>query len=96
MQDADTREWDTYLVEHYEPGGSAERLRRSAQEVRERAAEMTREGRSVRYVQSTLVPSDEAFMALFEASSEGLVREAYARAGVAFERITRAIQPDGQ
>lgn len=39
-------------------------------------------GRGVRYVRSTIVPGDEALMSLFEAASEALVREAYARAGL--------------
>jgi hypothetical protein len=88
--------WDTYLVEHYGPGSSADTLRRVAREVRRTTAEMTRRGQSVRYVRSTIVPGDEAFMATFEATSEALVRDAYARAGVALARISRAIQPDGQ
>jgi hypothetical protein len=55
---------------------------------------MTRTGRSVRYVRATIVPSDEALMAIFEAESERLVRETYASAGIAFDRITRVIQVD--
>lgn len=84
----------TYLVEHYGPGTSAESLRRAVRDVRRSTAALAEEGRSVRYVRSTIVPRDEAFMAIFEAASEELVREAYARAGVAFERISPAIQPD--
>ena len=88
--------WNTYLVEHYGPGNSAETLRRNVGDVRRTAAEMTRQGQPVRYLRSTIVPGDEAFMTTFEANSEALVREAYARAGVSFERISQAIQPDGR
>jgi hypothetical protein len=84
----------TYLVEHYEPGTSHDDLRRSAREVRRAAAELAKEGRAVRYLRSTIVPGDEAFMAVFEAPSEELVREAYARAGVPLDRIARAIQQE--
>ena len=88
--------WEIYLVEHYGPGSSPETLRRAARDLRRTTAEMTRRGQPVRYVRSTIVPGDEAFMATFEAASEGHVREAYARAGVALERVSRAIEPDGR
>jgi hypothetical protein len=84
----------TYLVEHYEPGTSADDLDRRARSVRYAAAQLAEEGRAVRYVRSTIVPGDEAFMAVLEAPSEELVREAYARAGVSFDRIARAIQQE--
>jgi hypothetical protein len=88
--------WDTYLVEHYGPGSSAETLRGAVRDVRLATAEIAKQGRAIRYVRATIVPGDEAFMATFEATSEALVRDAYARAGVALARISRAIQPDGQ
>ena len=88
--------WNTYLVEHYGPGSSAETLRRSARDVRRATEELTRGGQSVRYVRSTIVPGDEGFMATFEAGSETPVRKAYERAGVSIERISQAIQLDGR
>jgi hypothetical protein len=88
------QQWQTYLVEHYRPGTSADNLRRTVGEVRSAAAGMTRDGRALRYVRSTIVPCDEAFLATFEATSEGLVRETYASAGIPFDRITRVIQLD--
>ena len=94
MHETGSEAWDTYLVEHYGPGSSAETLRRCARDVRRATAEMTRRGQSVRYLHSTIVPGDEAFMTTFEASSAALVREAYEHAGVSFERISEAIQPD--
>jgi len=81
----------TYLVEHYRPGARVEELRRSAELLRNTAGEMEREGRQVRLLRSTIVPIDESFLCVFDAASEGLVREAYARAGIPFERISRAI-----
>lgn len=81
----------TYLVEHFRPGLHAEELTRHASRVRDTADEMEREGKPVRHVRSTIVPVDESFLCIFEAASEELVREAYARAGITFERISAAV-----
>jgi len=81
----------TYLVEHYRPGLDVEQLRRSVSRLRDTARAMEREGKAVRCVRSTIVPGDESFLCVFEATSEELVREAYARAGIPFERISTAI-----
>ena len=48
----------------------------------------------MRYLRATIVPTDEALLCVFEAGSEQLVREAYTRAGIAFERYA-AVIPDG-
>ena len=85
---AETRE--TYLVEHYRPGLDADELRRSASRIREAAVQMEREGKAIRHVRSAVVSVDEFFLCIFEAASEELVRAAYARAGIAFERISPA------
>ena len=83
--------YETFLVEHYRPGTPVEGLRSSAALVRDAAAAMGSEGKSVRFVRSTIVPGDESLFCLFEAVSEELVREAYLRAAVEFERISTAI-----
>ena len=80
-----------YLVEHYSPGLTIDGLASLAARVRETAVAMSREGRPVHYLRSTIVPADEALMCVFEADSEELVREVYARAGVPFERLSAAI-----
>jgi hypothetical protein len=85
---------ETYLVEHYRPGLSAEELGAWAARVRDTANEMEREGKAVRYLRATIVPTDESLLCVLEAASEDLVREAYARAEIPFERIT-AVIPDG-
>jgi len=84
----------TYLVEHYRPGLDEEGLRRTVASVRTAALALESEGGRVHYVRSTIVPNDEAFLSVFEAASESVVREAYGRAGATFERISRAIQID--
>lgn len=81
----------TYLVEHYLPGASPTGMRGAAAALRDAAAALGREGRAVRYLRSTIVPGDEAFLSLYEAGSEALIRETYVRAGVSFERISRAL-----
>ena len=83
-----------FLVEHYRPGLTADELGAWAARVRDTVREMEREGKLVRYLRATIVPTDESLLCVFEAASEQLVRDAYARAGIPFERIT-AVIPDG-
>ena len=85
----------TFLVEHYGPDVGVDELREWACRVRETAAEMTRHGKDVHYVRSTIVPADEWLVCVLEAASEALVRETYARAGIPFERMTVAIAEEG-
>jgi hypothetical protein len=86
----------TFLVEHYRPGLTAADLQRAAHVIRSATAELELEGTAVHYVRSTIVPGDEAFLSLFEAESEEIVRAAYARAGIVFERITLAVAEEAQ
>lgn len=86
---ADARQ--TYLVEHYCPGLSACELRSCALRVRETAVAMERLGRGVHHVRSMIMPVDQCFFCMFEAASEEVVRETYARAAISFERISTAI-----
>jgi len=90
---ANTTALETFLVEHYRPGLTADELRTWAARMRDQAVEMEREGRAVRFVRATIVPGDESLLCFFEASSEQLVRDAYMRAGIPFERIM-AVIPD--
>jgi hypothetical protein len=85
-----------YLVEHYRPGLDSERLTSSVSRVRETVVEMERTGAPIHYVRSTIVPNDESFLCVIEAASEDIVREAYARAGVPFERISPAISAEDE
>jgi hypothetical protein len=95
MQHEHDATWHTYLVELYRPGSSVEALRRALRDVRQSATELACRGQEVAYLRSTIVPGDEAIMAMFEATSEDLVRETCARAGLTGARISQAIQPDG-
>jgi Protein of unknown function (DUF4242) len=82
---------ETYLVEHYRPGLTVEGFREWAARLRDAALEMEHDGKSVRYVRSTIVPGDESLLCLLEAATEQLVRDLYARVGIPFERIQPAI-----
>jgi len=66
-------------------------MQAAAAGLRDAVAQLRREGLAIRYLRSTIVPVDEAFLSLFEAGSEAAVREAHARADVRFERISAAI-----
>ena len=85
-----------FLVEHYRPGLSAERLAAAAADVRAASAALAAAGRPIAYLRSTIVPGDEAYLSLFEAGSEEDIRAAYARAGIPYERISAAVaaEPD--
>lgn len=91
---ADVEQLHTYLVEHYRPGLTVQALKEWAVRVRHAALAMRREGKPVRYLRSAIVPADESLLCVLEASSEELVRETYARAGLPFERLSSVI-PEG-
>jgi butyrate kinase len=88
---AGTEERETYLVEHYGPGLTVDVFKQWAGRVRDAANAMEREGKPVRYLRSTIVPTDESLLCLLEARTEELVRETYARAGLPFERLSPVI-----
>ena len=90
MSDETRGERRTYLVEHYRPSSTSADLERIASRVREAVDELEREGLAVRFRHSTVVASDESFLCVVEAGSEDLVRMAYGRASVTFERISAA------
>jgi hypothetical protein len=54
--------------------------------------EIADEGFPIRFVHSTLVADEESAFCVFEAESAVAVEEAYARAGVPFERVLDALQ----
>ena len=87
---------EIYFVEHYRPGLDSAGMRAEAAGLRDAAAQLEREGLPIRYLRSTIVPADEAFLSLFAAGSEATVRRVHARASVTFERISAAIaaEPD--
>ena len=79
-----------YLVEHYRPNATAAELEQVASQVREAVDQLESEGRPVRFRHSMVVATDESFLCVVEAPSDALVRLAYDRANVPFERISVA------
>jgi hypothetical protein len=86
----------TFVIDHYRPGADLEEQRRQAGRLRDAVVEMARSGREIKYLSSTVVPEDDYFQSVVEAASELLVREAHARAGISFERISVAIPIDDE
>jgi quercetin dioxygenase-like cupin family protein len=77
----------TYLIEAYTADPNIAEL-----EVRARAAAaaMSKEGRTVRYLRSVLIPADETCFHLVEATCAEAVAELARRANLAHERIIEA------
>jgi hypothetical protein len=81
----------SYLVERYLPGLDRGELQHSLERLKTVTAEMRREGTSILYLGSTIVPEDEACFCSFDAPTEAVVREASRRAGLSFDRIVSAV-----
>jgi hypothetical protein len=75
-----------YLAECFWPGVGEPELRALDERARASAADLTAEGRPVRYLGSLRMREDEVVLCLF-AGSQDAVRETAERAGVPFERI---------
>jgi hypothetical protein len=82
----------TFLVEHYWPGVTAQEFGDAAGRVRTSSERLAARGERIRYLHSTLVPEDEAAFCVFEAASASLVEQAYRGASVRFERIVAAVE----
>jgi hypothetical protein len=89
-------ERELYLVEQYRPGLGSDELRRVADRIRLVVDRLERDGSPIRLLRSTIVPDDEAILSIVEATSESIVREAYAGAGSSIERISTAIDQGGR
>ena len=77
----------TYVVERYLPRMTEQRFATVAAQTRGLAA-----GAGLTYVSGTLLVEDEIGMFVLEADSEEAVAMALERAGLAFERITEAVE----
>jgi hypothetical protein len=81
-----------FLVEHYWPGITPDGFEAAAERVRQSSAALASTGRHIRFLHSTLVPDDDAAFCVFDAESPAVVEEAYARAGVPYERVLDALE----
>jgi Protein of unknown function (DUF4242) len=77
----------TYLVETYGANHGE-----AFADARERAVRAGALGRSVRYVRTTFLPSDEVLLHVFEAPSPEALRSAAKRAALTYERIVEAVE----
>jgi Protein of unknown function (DUF4242) len=76
-----------YMVERHLPGFPPEQLPAAAAAAKEKSAELTGEGREVRYLRSTYIPEGEKCFCLFEGSSREAVEEVQKRANIPYEKI---------
>ena len=82
----------SYLVETYVPRSQAENVRAAGRRVRVAARTLARDGVSVRYVRTTLLPGDETCFHVFDAASREAVADACRLAGLDTTRIVLAIE----
>jgi hypothetical protein len=86
----------SFLVEHYHPGITADAFRAAIARVRSSAAAMRRDGSAIRCLHATLVPEDEAMLSVVDAASSDQVEQLFARAGVRVDRIVTALAHRGK
>ena len=79
-----------YMVDRSLPGITMEQLAAAQKAAIETANKCTAEGKPVRYIRSTFVPSDARCMCLFEAGSPEAVREVNDRAKIPYTRVVEA------
>jgi len=79
-----------YMVERHLPDFPAEQLPSAAAAAKEKSADLTSEGRDVRYVRSTYIPEGEKCYCLFEGESRETVEEVQKRAGLPYEKVHEA------
>jgi hypothetical protein len=82
----------SYLLETYEPRARTDELAEEAARARDTALRLEADGRRIRFVRSTFVPSDEIGVLVFEAESADAVGEVARRAAITYERIVEAIE----
>ena len=86
-----------YVVELYRPSSAVEPLQGATERLAESARQLSREGTTVRYLDTIFLPTDETCLHLLEAVSEADVRAVAKRAGIDVDRVVPAeqIEPCG-
>ena len=64
-----------FMVERHLPGITPEQLTAAVARAKSVTSDMTKQGKPVRYLRSTYLPSEEKSFCLFEASSADQVKE---------------------
>jgi hypothetical protein len=81
-----------YMADRNLPGITLEQLAALQKVAIEMSQRFTAEGKSMRYIRSTFVPSESRCMTLFEAPNAKLVQEVNEAAGLPFTRIIEALE----
>ena len=81
-----------YMADRDLPGITIEQLVALQKVAIEMSRRFTSEGKSMRYIRSTFVPSESHCMTLFEAPNAKLVQEVNEAAGIPFTRIIEALE----
>ena len=79
-----------YMVDRSLPGITMEQLAAAQKAAIETASAFTAEGKPVRYIRSTSVPSESRCMCLFEAGNPEAVKELNDRAKIPYTRVVEA------
>ena len=85
-----------FLAETYLPRSRAGDSRRAARCARAAAEQLSREGTSVRYLRTMLLPEDETCFHVFDATSADAVGEVGRRAGLKWARIVPAVEEESE
>jgi hypothetical protein len=80
-----------YMVERDLPGITMDQLAAAQQAAIETGEQFTAEGKNVRYIRTTFVPSEASCRCLFEADNAELVKEVNETAQIPFTRIVEAL-----
>jgi Protein of unknown function (DUF4242) len=81
-----------FLAERYVSSANLDSARIDAARATAASAKSAEEGTTVRYLGSTLIPSDETCFVLFEARSADDVRRLLERAQITCDRVVEAVQ----
>jgi hypothetical protein len=79
-----------YMVDRSLPGITMEQLAAAQKAAIETAKAFAAEGKPVRYIRSTFVPSESRCMCLFEAGNPEAVKELNDRAKIPYTRVVEA------
>ncbi|PYQ17092.1 MAG: DUF4242 domain-containing protein [Acidobacteria bacterium] len=79
-----------FMVDRSLPGVTNEQLGAAQQAAIATGQKFTKQGKPVRYIRSTFIPSESRCMCLFEAASADLVRQVNQEAKIPFTRIVEA------
>jgi hypothetical protein len=79
------------MADRHLPGITLEQLAAAQQAAIATSQRFTADGRPVRYIRSTWVPSESHVMSLFEADNPQVVRDVNEAAGFPFTRIVEAM-----